>query len=75
MYLKTLIQEIGMRLNSTAHCTGIQCIRHSYFNLDHALLQKHWTLQNIISNLEECNAIIEEHKDLTAQENIALQYG
>ncbi|KAF2894349.1 hypothetical protein ILUMI_11827 [Ignelater luminosus] len=75
MYLKALMQEIGMKLHSTAHCTGIQCIRHSYFNLDHALLQKHWTLQNIITNLEECNDIIEEHKDLTIQENIALQYG
>lgn len=73
MYLKTLIHEIAMKLHSTAHCTAIQCIRQNYFNLDHALLRKHWTLQNIIENMEECNTIIKDHKDLIRQQSVALQ--
>ncbi|KAF5302691.1 hypothetical protein FQR65_LT08433 [Abscondita terminalis] len=72
-YLKTLIHEIGMKLRSTANCTGIQCIRHSYFDLDKALLRKHWTLQPIITNLEECNDIINQHQNILKQDSIALQ--
>lgn len=72
-YLRTLIHEIGMNMNSSAHCTGIQCIRHSYFTLDHALLRRQWNLENIIVNMEECAKIISEHDDITLQKNIALQ--
>ncbi|KAB0802496.1 hypothetical protein PPYR_04682 [Photinus pyralis] len=73
MYLKALIHEIGLKLHSTAHCTGIQCIRHSYFNLDHALLQKHWTLQHIFDNLEECGNIISQHENMTNNNTIVIQ--
>ncbi|KAF5284070.1 hypothetical protein FQA39_LY17119 [Lamprigera yunnana] len=73
MYLKSIIHEIGIKLHSTANCTGIQCIRHSYFNLDNALLRRHWTLQHIISNLDECNTIIKKHQNLLWQESAALQ--
>ena len=72
-YLKSLIHEIGAKLRSTAHCTGIQCIRHSYFTLENALLRKHWTLQHIITNMEECIAIIDEHENLVKQKKAALQ--
>lgn len=72
MYLKLLIHEIGMKLHSTAHCTGIQCIRHACFNVDHALLRKHWTLQNILTNLEECQELLEMHKYITKQESVEL---
>lgn len=72
-YLKALIHEIGMKLRSSAHCTGIQCIRHSYFTIDNALLKKHWNLQNIIENMEQCNKILEEHDDLLRQKNVTLQ--
>lgn len=73
MYLKALIHEIGIKLHSAAHCIGIQCIRHSYFNLDNALLQKHWTLQHIFYNMEECRKIINEHENLTKNNAIVIQ--
>jgi len=59
-YLMHLVHEIGVRLHSTAHCTGIQCIRHSRFTLEHALLIKHWDLDYILENMEMCNMILEE---------------
>lgn len=72
-YLQILVHEIGMKLHSSAHCTGIQCIRHSYFNLDSCLLRKHWKLQHIITNIENCRTIIENNENLLQQKSIALQ--
>lgn len=72
MYLKALIHEIGMQMHSTAHCTAIQCIRHSHFTLQHALLQKHWTLQHVMDNLATCNAILAEHEHLVRNQSAVL---
>lgn len=72
-YLQTLIHEIGMKLNSSAHCTSIQCIRHSYFTLDNALLKKHWDLQNILTNMQQCRQILSENDHILRQKNVALQ--
>lgn len=72
MYLKSLIHDIGMQMKSTAHCISIQCIRHSYFGIEDALLSKHWTLQYILKNMEMCNKRIQE-KSLKKQQNVALQ--
>lgn len=57
-YLKALIHNIGTRLKSYATCTGLQCVRHSYFSLDQALLKKHWTLQFVIENIYSNKKII-----------------
>ncbi|XP_018574955.1 mitochondrial mRNA pseudouridine synthase Trub2 [Anoplophora glabripennis] len=72
-YLKSLIHEIGWKLHSTAYCTAIKCIRHSCFTLDHALLMKHWDLQNIVTNIEQCNNILSENEHLLKQESVALR--
>lgn len=73
MYLKTLIHEVGMQMRSTAHCISVQCIRHSYFDIDDALLSKHWTLQNILENMKMCAKRISEHRNLTKATKAALQ--
>jgi len=44
-YLMGLIHSIGLKLHSLATCFGVKCIRHSFFDLDHTLLMKHWTNQ------------------------------
>ncbi|XP_050309799.1 pseudouridylate synthase TRUB2, mitochondrial [Anthonomus grandis grandis] len=62
-YLCQLIHEIAQRLHSTAHCTGIQCIRHSRFTLEHALLMKHWNLTNILQSMEYCRTLLKESGD------------
>lgn len=63
-YLKALINNIGTRLQSYATCTGIQCIRHSYFSLEHALLKKHWNLEEVIRNIQNNKKLIEKHGSL-----------
>lgn len=69
-----MIHEIGLKLHSTAHCTAIKCIRHSCFTMDHALLMKHWDLQNIVANIEECDRVLDENKHLLKQESVALRW-
>lgn len=71
-YLTHLIHEIGLKLHSTAHCTGIQCIRHSRFTLEHTLLMKHWNLQNILENMEMCETILKESGDNLPQQSAKL---
>ncbi|CAG9772958.1 unnamed protein product [Ceutorhynchus assimilis] len=61
-YLMHLINEIGLKLHSTAHCTGIQCIRHSRFTIENALLMKHWTLPNILENMEKCEEVLKNNQ-------------
>ncbi|XP_023024914.2 pseudouridylate synthase TRUB2, mitochondrial [Leptinotarsa decemlineata] len=72
-YLTTLIHEIGLKLHSTAHCTAVKCIRHSCFTLDHALLPKHWNLENIVKNLEISTRLLRENEHLTNQDSITLR--
>lgn len=75
MYLKSLIHDIGMKMNSSAYCVSLQCIRHSYFTLDHALLHRQWNLQNILTNMEQCAKIISRHEHIVSQKSVALQRG
>ncbi|CAH0559662.1 unnamed protein product [Brassicogethes aeneus] len=71
-YLTTFIHEIGTKLHSTAHCTALQCVRHSCFTLEDALLKKHFTLQNVLTNMEKCSIKLEENKDLLYQKSASL---
>lgn len=72
MYLKTLVHEIGMQLHSVATCTQIQCFRYALFNMNSALLRKHWGLQNILDSIEQCHNILHENRDLLYQNNPIL---
>lgn len=72
MYLKALIHEIGIKMNSTAHCTALQCLRQSCFTLDHALLRKHWVLEHILTNIEECSKLLKDHQYISKQDSAVL---
>ncbi|XP_060526432.1 pseudouridylate synthase TRUB2, mitochondrial isoform X2 [Cylas formicarius] len=71
-YLTGLVHEIGLKMHSTAHCTGIQCIRHSRFTLEDALLMKHWTLQAVIDNIQRNNKILKEFGGVLKQQSASL---
>ncbi|CAG9783376.1 unnamed protein product [Diatraea saccharalis] len=60
-YLWTIIHDLGVQLKTSAHCTGVQCIRQGKFDLDIALLRKHWQLEYIIDNMDQCRRLMEEH--------------
>uniref|UniRef100_A0A0V0GD68 Putative pseudouridine synthase n=1 Tax=Triatoma dimidiata TaxID=72491 RepID=A0A0V0GD68_TRIDM len=64
-FLMALIHSIGLKLRSAATCTAIHCIRHSFFNLDSALLKKHWTLQNVMKNLVDNRKLIKQQKEIS----------
>ncbi|XP_076276836.1 pseudouridylate synthase TRUB2, mitochondrial [Lasioglossum baleicum] len=72
MYLKTLIQDVGMKLQSTATCTQILCLQDGLFTLEHALLKKHWTLESILGNMSMCQKILMSNKNLLHQESPVL---
>ncbi|XP_017877533.1 mitochondrial mRNA pseudouridine synthase Trub2 [Ceratina calcarata] len=68
MYLKTIIHDLGMQLRSCATCTQILCVQDGLFNIKHALLQKHWTLEEIVSNVQFCRQVIEQNEDVLLQD-------
>ncbi|XP_032668412.1 mitochondrial mRNA pseudouridine synthase Trub2 isoform X3 [Odontomachus brunneus] len=72
MYLKSLIHDLGMQLHSVATCTQIQCFRYALFDLNLALLKKHWSLQNILDNIEQCHDIFSKNQMLLKQNNPIL---
>ncbi|XP_022113066.2 mitochondrial mRNA pseudouridine synthase TRUB2 isoform X2 [Pieris rapae] len=71
-YLWTIIHDVGVQLKSSAYCTGVQCIRQGKFNLEHALLRKHWKLQHIIDNMDLCRRILEENEQMLLQRSTHL---
>lgn len=72
VYLTNLVNDIGLKLHSSAHCTAIQCIRHSCFTVEEALLKKHFTLQEILDNMERCNQLLEKNRHLLHQHSARL---
>ncbi|KAL3872037.1 hypothetical protein ACJMK2_040005 [Sinanodonta woodiana] len=64
-YLMKLIHEIGLELRSTAICTQVRRIRYGHFTLEHALLCKHWTAQEIIRNIATCKHLLTPNRLLT----------
>lgn len=72
MYLKTIIHDVGMQLHSTATCTQVLCIQDGLFTINDALLPKHWSLKNIISNMKLCQTLIKENEEALEQESPAL---
>lgn len=71
-YLWALIHDLGVQLKSSAYCTGVQCIRQGKFKLDHALLRKHWKLEHIINNLDQCRQIFEDNEQILLQHSSHL---
>ncbi|PZC79648.1 hypothetical protein B5X24_HaOG216172 [Helicoverpa armigera] len=63
-YFWTLIHDLGVQLKSTAYCTAVQCIRQGKFDVDLALLRKHWTLEHLVDNMNTCAEILEENEHL-----------
>lgn len=70
-WLKDFVQQIGLGLRTVAAYSGIRKIRHGRFTLDHSLLQKHWTLENIIGNIGHCRTLVQPEA-LRLQNNVRV---
>lgn len=57
-YLKQVIHDIGLKLKTVAVCTQMRCIRHGPWTLEYALLRKHWSLENIINNINKSSHLM-----------------
>ncbi|XP_041973681.1 mitochondrial mRNA pseudouridine synthase Trub2 [Aricia agestis] len=71
-YLWTLIHDLGIQLKTSAYCTGVQCIRQGKFNVELALLRKHWNLEFILDNKRKCHHILEESEELLSRQSAHL---
>ncbi|CAH1787156.1 unnamed protein product [Owenia fusiformis] len=80
-YLRQITHNVGLEAKSTAICTQIRRIRYGHFTLSHALLDKHWTVEHILSNIKHCKSLTKrsllkpgpnmiqlEHRDTSALE-------
>lgn len=63
-YLWTLVHDLGVQLKTTAHCTAVLCIRQGKFDVQLALLRKHWQLEHIINNIQQCSQLLDDNEDL-----------
>lgn len=50
-FLRAYVQELGLNLRTTACCNKLRRVRQGRFTPQHALLPKHWTLQNLLDNM------------------------
>lgn len=60
VFLAELVQQIGVYLKSCAVCTQLRRTQFGHFTLEHSLLRKHWTLENILNNITLCKNILGE---------------
>lgn len=60
-YLVKLIFDIGYRLKNVASIVSIRCIRVSFFTLEHAMLKKHWNLENVLGNMRKCYETVQQN--------------
>uniref|UniRef100_A0A0N5AM95 TruB_N domain-containing protein n=1 Tax=Syphacia muris TaxID=451379 RepID=A0A0N5AM95_9BILA len=58
-FIRDLVREIGISLGSTASCRRILRTHLGPFGSDHSLLDKHLSLQAILTNMTLCRRILE----------------
>lgn len=61
IFLKTIPHLIALKLHTGAVCTKIRCIKYGPFNVDHTALMKHWTVKDLLTNMNETREIVREH--------------
>merc|ERR1719430_652136 len=62
-YFGNLINEIGFKLKTSAVVSSLRTLRVGYFDLSSALLRKHCTLENVIQNIFQNEAILKKYGD------------
>ena len=57
VYVGALVHGLGLRSKTTACISSLKCTRYGYFKLDKALLQKQWTVEQVINNMTACRGL------------------
>ncbi|XP_065226945.1 pseudouridylate synthase TRUB2, mitochondrial [Planococcus citri] len=66
-YLLKVILDVGYFLKNVASTVSIRCIRVGFFNIELALLKKHFTVENVLENMKKCYNIIEQSKKMDVE--------
>lgn len=74
-YIVELVDQIGGELKSAATCTKMQLFQYGLFDVNLALLSKHWRLEHILNNIESCRQILDKNKFLLDQKSPHLVQG
>ena len=61
-FLAGIVPELALKLKTSAFCAGIRLVRYGPFTVENALLEKHWTLENMINNIKLHDHLIERGK-------------
>lgn len=70
-YLLHLIHNLGVKLKTSIIIHGLRCTRYGNFGTESALLQKHWSLENVLKSIELCKPLVEPTKLLPALPNLS----
>jgi len=65
VFFADIVQRLGFSLKSTACILKLRCVRYGMFQLENALLAKHWTLEHIADNISECYRLMDHDKIIT----------
>ncbi|XP_041481696.1 mitochondrial mRNA pseudouridine synthase Trub2-like [Lytechinus variegatus] len=57
-YLRKVVHDIGQELKSSAIATQVRRTHDGPFNIDNALLKKHWKLNHIAEAIKECRRLV-----------------
>ncbi|XP_048844017.1 probable tRNA pseudouridine synthase 1 [Brienomyrus brachyistius] len=52
-YVRSLVDDLGKELSSSAHVRELTRTKQGQFTLEHALLEEHWTVEHISHSLQE----------------------
>ncbi|XP_070532133.1 pseudouridylate synthase TRUB2, mitochondrial-like [Ptychodera flava] len=63
-FLRKMAHEIGLEMKSAAVATQVRRISQGPFNLEHALLKKHWKLDYISEAIQICKPLVKKKKVL-----------
>ncbi|CAG0895949.1 unnamed protein product [Cyprideis torosa] len=69
--LSQLILRLGLRLKSIGTTSGIRLIRWGPLTVKDALIQREWTLENILQNIEVVSSALEQEYGLNELKSIA----
>ena len=59
-----IAQEVGVRLKSSACCSKIRYLRVGFVTLEHALLEKHFNLENVLNSIYHLKPLVDENRHL-----------
>jgi tRNA U55 pseudouridine synthase TruB len=61
LYLKSLVNGVGLDLRTNACVVNIRCTKYGPFNTqDHAILQKHWDVEHVMQSIYSLKELVEK---------------